>query len=191
MHKRVLVIASGNTERLALPHLTAHLQNHGIAIDVRIPPKNRPITAREVQNIIQTERFIPPAPDKYVVLVDTDGKSPEEALHPIRQGLQNNSLIRQTLSVHYAYAQWHLEAWYFADSRNLRIYLGRDMGEVNPNQPDQIQNPKHHLRQLLGEKTYTAQVSAEIAAGLDPQAISQRSPSFLAFLAAVRNGTEH
>ena len=66
--------------------------------------------------------------------------------------------------------------------------MGRDVGNIDANQPDQIENPKHHIQQLLGEKTYTALVSAEIAAALDTSTIAQRSPSFRSFIEAVRNG---
>ena len=42
MAKRVIVIASGETERLSLPHLLSYLKEEGIYVDdVRIPPRNR------------------------------------------------------------------------------------------------------------------------------------------------------
>ena len=189
MPKRVLVIASGNTERLALPHLTAHLQNHDIMIDVRIPPKDRQVTANEVYNIIQSERYVPPAPDKYVVLSDTDGKTPEAVLQPIRSSLSQRLGERFETAILYAYARWHLEAWYFADAQRLREYFfGRTLGSVDTSRPDDIENPKEHLIHLLAGRRYTALVSEEIARILDAQTIAQRSPSFAGFLAAVRNG---
>ena len=91
-------------------------------------------------------------------------------------------------AIQFAYAQWHLEAWYFADIAALRQYLGRAPGDIDPSNPDEIQNPKHHLRNLLGDRIYTAVVSEEIARTLHPQVIAQRSPSFDGFLDAVRNG---
>ena len=189
MPKRVLVIASGNTERLALPHLTVHLQSHGIAIDVRIPPNDRPVTANEVYRIIQSERYVPPTPDKYVVLSDTDGKPPEAVLQPIRSGLSQRLGEHFETEILYAYARWHLEAWYFADAQGLRDYfLGRALGSVDPSRPDDIENPKEHLKHLLAGRRYTAPVSEEIARVLDAPTIAQRSPSFAGFLAAVRNG---
>ena len=189
MPKRALVIASGNTERLALPHLTAHLQNHDIAIDVRIPPKNRPVTANEVYNIIQSERYVPPQPDKYVVLSDIDGKSVEAVLQPIRSGLSQRLGEHFETAILYAYARWHLEAWYFADTQRLRgFFSNRSLGSVDTSRPDYIENPKEHLKHLLGGRRYTALVSEEIARVLDAQTIAQRSPSFAGFLVAVRNG---
>ena len=190
MVKRVLVIASGRTEQLALPHLLAHLEEERIAVEVRIPDRGRQLRSNVVGPIILAAQydFQNGPPDKYVVLVDTDGKTAEDALRPLQEGLQRANVGRHVPSLLYAYAQWHLEAWYFADDRNLRDYLGRGIGSVDPNQPDLIENPKHHLMQLLGTKTYTSTVSEEIAKNLDADTIAQRSPSFAGFLAAVRNG---
>ena len=89
----------------------------------------------------------------------------------------------------YAYAQAHLEAWYFADADNLRQYLGRAPGQVDTSKPDEIDNPKLQLRHLLGERVYTARVSAEIAGTLDATTIALRSPSFRIFVEAVMNGS--
>ena len=188
--KRVLVIASGRTEQMALPHLLARLSAEGIAVEVRIPDRNRKLLPSTIAPIIRDSLydFAQAPPDKYVVLIDTDGKTAEDALRPLQEGLQRANVERHVPSLLYAYAQWHLEAWYFADARNLRGYLQRDVGNVDPNQPDRIENPKHHLMQLLGTKTYTSTVSEEIAKTLDAQTIARRSPSFAGFLAAVRNG---
>ncbi len=190
MVKRVLVIASGRTEQLALPHLLAHLRAEGITVEVRTPDRNRKLLPSTVAPIIYGSLydFTENAPDKYVVLIDTDGKTSEDVLRPLQEGLQRANVEQRVPSLLYAYAQWHLEAWYFADAGNLRGYLGRDVGNVDPNQPDRIENPKHHLLQLLGAKAYTATVSEEIAKSLNAQTIAQRSPSFAGFLAAVRNG---
>ena len=189
MLKYVLVIASGNTERLALPQLTAHLQNDGITVDVRIPPKNRPVTAGEVYSIIQSVQYDTPAPDKYVVLTDTDGKSPDAVLQSISSPLSQRLGGNFATAITYAYAQWHLEAWYFADAQGLRNFFGgRALGNVDASRPDGIENPKEHIKHLLGNRRYTAQVSEQIAVALDARTITQRSPSFAGFLAAVRNG---
>ena len=189
MLKRVLVIASGNTERLALPHLTARLRDYGIAVDVSIPPKHRAITAREAYRIIESERYNLPAPDKYVILVDADGKLPETVLQPIQSGLSQRLGEHFEAAVLYAYAQWHLEAWFFADDRNLRAYLGgRALGGVDTTQPDRIRNPKEHLKNLLSGRAYASRIAGQIASALEPDTIAQRSPSFAGFLSAVRNG---
>ena len=192
MPKRVLIIASGPTELNALPTLLDHLKLEGIEVDIRIPPGHHQLRPNVLCPIIYSAQYDSEhgSPDKYVILVDTDGKTPEEAISPIRQGLQRAQVLQKFHNVKFAFAQWHLEAWYFADAANLRTYLDRNMGSVNANDPDQIQNPKHHLRQLLGDRTYTAQVSADIAARLDYRTISQHSPSFRTFLEAIRNGEE-
>ncbi len=192
MAKRVVVIASGETERRVLPHLAAHLKDEGITVDVRIPSRNRQIRSAIIVSIVQSTLYDSPAgrPDKYVILIDTDGKSPEEALRPVQRNLQRSSLSQQVPSILYAYAQWHLEAWFFADSSNLRIHLrGRTLGNVDTTRPDAIENPKHHLQQLLGgARNYSALVSEQIASTLNAQTIAQRSPSFRNFVEAVRNG---
>ena len=190
MAKRVLVIASGPTERDALPHLLADLSKEEITVEIRIPDRHRQLRPSVVAPIIYSSLYDSGTQpyDKYVVLVDTDGKTAEDALRPLQEGLQRANVEWQVPSLLYAYAQWHLEAWFFADARNLRGYLGRDVGNIDPNQPDRIENPKHHLIQLLGVQTYTSAVSEEIARTLDADTIAQRSPSFAGFLAAVRNG---
>lgn len=91
----------------------------------------------------------------------------------------------------YAYAQWHLEAWYFADATNLRECLHRDLGSVDASKPDEIKNPKRHLMNLLLPHFYTSRVSEEIAGTLKPQTIEGRSPSFKRFVEAVKNGVDH
>lgn len=190
MTKRVLIIASGPTEQNALPKLLDHLKSENIEIDIRIPSGHRQLRPNVVCPIIISSLYDSDEgpPDKCVILVDTDGKSPDEAIGPVRQGLQRTQLSRSFQNIKFAYAQWHLEAWYFADAANLRGYLRRDVGNINPNEPDQIQNPKHHLRQLLGDAIYTAQVSEEIATWLNPSTIAQHSSSFRIFLETIRNG---
>ena len=72
--------------------------------------------------------------------------------------------------------------------RNLRDFIGRDLGNVDASQPDQISNPKNHLQNLLAQRVYTASVSEEIASKLSASAIAQRSPSFRGFISALLNG---
>lgn len=59
---------------------------------------------------------------------------------------------------------------------------------MNTSKPDEIQNPKQHLKNLLGDLTYTARVSEDIATSLDSLIIAQRSPSFGGFVKVVING---
>lgn len=191
MSKRVVVIASGETERRSLPLLTGHLAEHGIVVeDVRIPPRRGAINTAIAEKLVRSvwfEREDDARPDKFVVLLDTDGASPNEVIRPIREQLPNR-LLDIGASIQFAFAQRHLEAWYFADAQGLRRYLGRDLGSVDSSQPDAIANPKLHLRHLLGSRPYTALVSGAIAAELDAAAIADRSPSFREFVAAVKNG---
>lgn len=191
MAKEVVVIASGETERRSLPHLAAHLQAEGITVvEVRIPPRHRALNVEMAEKLLKAswfERLAAP-PDKFVVLVDTDGGDPDEALCPFREQMPSRIGPSIGAQIQFACAQSHLEAWYFADASGLRAYLERDLGSVDASKPDEIQNPKLHLKHLLGECAYTAVISEEIAKGLSAQTISQRSPSFQGFLEAVRNG---
>ena len=125
-------------------------------------------------------------PDKFVVVKDLDGKDPV-TMEPFRNRLLER-LTEIGVDVLFAYAQQHLEAWYFADAAQLRAYLGRAPGSVDTSRPDEIENPKLHLKHVLGDRPYTARVSAEIAEMLDADTIAGRSPSFGNFLAAMTNG---
>ena len=86
----------------------------------------------------------------------------------------------------YAYAQQHLEAWYFGDTANLRAFGAP--GHIDTSKPDESENPKGHLKNVLDDRVYTARISEEIAMSLDPKTIAGRSPSFRGFLEAVKNG---
>jgi len=192
MGKRVAIIASGETERRSLPHLLSHLCIEGIdVIEVRIPPGHRALNMEMADRLIKAtwyERISAP-PDKFVILVDIDGKDPNDVLDPFRKELPARIAPKINASLQFAYAQWHLEAWYFADGMGLRQYFdGSNLGSVDTSAPDQIQNPKLHLKHLLGQRAYTAVVSEEIAKALKADRISQRSASFQGFLKAVRNG---
>ena len=127
-------------------------------------------------------------PNKFVVLVDLDSAAADEVLAPFREDLPGRLGSQIGATVQYAYAQRHLEAWYFADAANLRTWIGGSLGSVDTSKPDEIQNPKLYLRHLLGDRVYTARVSEEIARTLDARTVAQRSPSFEGFLEAVMNG---
>jgi hypothetical protein len=191
MGKDVVVIASGETERRSLPYLVAHLRAEDLeVIEVRIPPGGKALNVEMAERLVKASWFARThdPPDKFVILVDTDGKAPDDVLHPFREQLRGRLGTRIDAQLQFACAQWHLEAWYFADSAGLRGYLGRDPGNVDTSKPDEIRNPKLHLKQLLGDRVYTAVISEEIARTLNPQTIAGRSPSFQRFLEAVRNG---
>ena len=193
MTKKVVIIASGETERRALPILWYKLGVGQIDIKVRIPPNHRKLRAAVARQIIQAERFGSGGepPHKYVILVDADGADPSDRIDVIRTQLFKNVQDEVRSRIKFAYAKWHLEAWYFGDAENLRAYLGnKALGNVDASHPDEIENPKGHLKNLLkrDQTVYTAQVSAEIAAQLDPQRIAGRSPSFVGLWRAVENG---
>ena len=191
MARNVVVIASGLTEQSSLPHLLSYLQDQGTYVtDVRIPPNNRALGYSVAEGIIKSIWYVDPdaAPQKFVLLVDADGKDPDSVLVPLQEKLTERLPDEIRVRVQYAYAQWHLEAWYFADATNLRAYLSRSAGSVDTSKPDEIQNPKLHLKHLL-PRTYTARVSEEIARTLNPRTIAGRSPSFKGFVDAVLNGT--
>ena len=75
---------------------------------------------------------------------------------------------------------------------SLRRFLGgSDLGSVDPSQPDKIENPKLHLKNLLRDSFYTARVSEEIAMTLNAETVSGRSPSFRGLLDAIKNGESY
>ena len=192
MGKHVVVVASGETERRSLPHLVSHLQDQDVFVDeVRIPPRNGAL------NVLMAERLIKAAwyeslgsssPDKFVILMDLDKKAPYEVLGTLQEQLPGRIGDEVGAKITYAYAQQHLEAWYFADAANLRDYLGHAPGDIDTSKPDEIQDPKNHLKNVLDDRVYTARISEEIARKLDPSTIAGRSPSFRGFLEAVKNG---
>ena len=132
------------------------------------------------------ERLASP-PSKFVVLLDIDRSMPKDVLAPFIEHLPGR-LVGVDASVQFAFAQRHLEAWYFSDSMNLRKFLRRDLGKADVSKPDEIQNPKLLLKHLLGQRVYTARISEDIARRLDAPTIAERSPSFKGFLDAVMNG---
>jgi hypothetical protein len=191
MGKDVVVIASGETERRSLPHLVTHLRSEDIAVvEVRIPPGGKALNVDMAEKLVKASWFerIAAPPDKFVVLVDTDGRTPDETLQPFRDQLPSRLGTKISAQLRFACARWHLEAWYFADIAGLRGYIERAPGSVDTSKPDEIRNPKLHLKNLLGERAYTAVISEEIAKRLDVLTIGQRSPSFQGFLRAIRNG---
>ncbi|SRR6266478_4877206 len=192
MSKQVIVIASGETERRSLPHLVAHLQADDIfVVEIRRPDGNKALSVEMAEKLVKAAWWALPEnvrPHKFVILVDANGKDPEQALRQFREQLPDRLGPKITASLQFACAQSHLEAWYFADVIGLRGYLGRDPGDVDTSKPDEIKNPKQHLKNLLGDRMYTAVISEEIARLLNAQTIAGRSPSFQGFVQAVRNG---
>ena len=162
----VVVVASGETERRSLPHLVSHLQKQGTSVDdVRIPPRNKALDVGVAEKIIKSIWYENPGaePDKIVLLLDVDRKSPDQVVGRMKEDLASRLPAEIKVRMQYAHAQPHLEAWYFADGVNLRGYLKRDLGRVDDTRPDEIENPKLHLKNILDEQVYTARVSAEIA----------------------------
>lgn len=104
----------------------------GVSVsDVRIPPRNRALDVQMAEKIIKSAWYENPAapPDKFVVLADADGADPDEVLDPFREDLPGRLGDEIGAAIQYAYAQQHLEAWYFADAANLRGYLGSSTGK--------------------------------------------------------------
>ena len=192
MGKRVIVVASGETERRALPHLLADMNRQGVTLDeVRIPPGNRSLSPKVCESIIKAtwyERLnTPSVPDKFVIVLDSDKRNPQDVIGEVRDNLVGR-LTQVKATIQYAFACQHLEAWYFGDAINLRKFLGRALGNIDESKPDDIENPKRHLKNLLGRRVYTAQLSEEIAQALDTKVMSDRSPSFRGFREALANG---
>ena len=184
MSRHVVILASGETERRALPNLLRHLRHEGISLEVRKPPRHGAITSDVAVKIAKACCWSAPRPHKLVVLLDADGRDPKEQLEPLQRRI-GRSLDDLDLKVSYAYAQWHLEAWFFADESGLRRHLDRNLGNVDASQPDHIDNPKLHLMNLLAGRLYTAE---RISRNLDASKITAKSTSFARFQDVVRNG---
>jgi hypothetical protein len=192
MGKRVVVIAAGETERRALPHLVKHLEAQGVLLlEVRIPPRQNALNIAMAEKLIKASWFerLESPPDKFVILLDVDGKVPIEVINSFKHQLPGRLGRGISAALQFTYAQWHLEAWFFADEQGLRLHLGKSLGSVDASAPDQIQNPKEHLKHLLHARAYTAVISEQIAKAIDSKTIAQRSPSFCAFLKAMSNGS--
>ena len=192
MGRHVVVVASGETERRSLPHLVSHLRDQGVFVDeVRIPPGNGTLNVSMAERLIKAAWYASlgsSPPDKFVILVDLDNRAPDDALGALQDELPQRLGDEVGAKIKYAYAQQHLEAWYFGDTANLRAYLGHAPGHIDTSRPDEIENPKNHLKNVLDNRVYTARISEEIAMSLDPKTIAGRSPSFRGFLEAVKNG---
>lgn len=190
MAKQVVVVASGETERRALPHLLRHLSAPGIVIEVRMSSNHRALTVEMTRKIIVAawyEKQASTPPDKFVVLLDADAKEPAAVAAGHEAELLPRLEKQIPVPVLVVAAKWHLEAWFFADPASLRGYLGRDLGAIDTSSPDAIQNPKLHLKSIY-PGIYTARIAEEIARMTEPDVVRPRSPSFAKFEKAVRNG---
>lgn len=195
MARKVVVIVSGETDRLAIPHLCRHLLREAELFEVRKPPGNAALTPEQATKLVKAAWYEMNgrgnAPDKFVVLVDADAnmQTPAIAAKPFEEMLAN--LVDIPAPRFVAVAVRHLEAWFFAHAEQLREFLKRDPGNVDTARPDEMQNPKLHLMNLLSSRSrvYTARVAEQIAELLDPDTIECRSPSFASFIGKVRNGT--
>ena len=80
MGKRVVVVASGETERRSLPHLVSHLRDQDVFVDeVLIPPGNGALNALMAERLIKAAWYASPSsapPDKFVIIMDLDKKTP-------------------------------------------------------------------------------------------------------------------
>jgi hypothetical protein len=162
--------------------------------EVRKPPGNATLTPEQTVRLICASwyelkgRGTPP--DKFVVLIDADAnaRTPALAAKPFEEAIANLADIPAVKLV--AVAVRHLEAWFFAHAEVLREFLGRAPGQVDTSHPDEIDNPKFHLINLLQSRSrvYTARVAEQIAARIDPSIVQGRSPSFADFTGKLRNG---
>ncbi len=191
MPKRVVIVASGATERAALPNLLGFLASEDIEVrDVRTPPRHRGLTVDVARAVVRAAWFElrhHEPPQKFVILVDADGGSGQQAISRL-DGLEEK-LADLPVPVKRAAAKWHLEAWFFADEQGLRRFLGTGLGSVNSTAPDSIENPKHHLKNLLAPRLYTSRIAGEMSAMISGLTVRARSPSFQSFVEAIRNGS--
>jgi hypothetical protein len=192
MSKNVVVIVSGETDRRSVPLLCRQFFQQAESFEVRKPPGNAALTPEQATRLIKSAwyelRGRGSAPNKFVVLVDTDGGDPTQVAKPFEEAVAKLVDIPPPKLV--ATAVRHLEAWFFAHAEELREFLGRDLGSVDSSRPDEIDNPKLHLMNLLRSRSriYTAPVAERIATRLDQHTIEGRSRSFAGFLGKLKNG---
>lgn len=194
----VLVVASGSTERAALPHLLREVEsgtNHRL-VEVVIPPGHRALNGKIVSQLATAGYWKHHAGGsevgKIVVLHDADRRDPGAVREELESELESllTKLTNRGVHVLVAVAKPHIEGWFYADGESLRDFLGRDLGAAGGCAPDDMENPKLHLTHLLKQRGrhYTARTAGEIASRTDPGRCRTRSPSFAAFELAVRNG---
>lgn len=196
MAKKVVVIVSGESDRRSIPHLCRHVLQQTEYFEIRKPPGNAAFTPEQAIKLIKAAWYEMNGrgnePDKFVVLVDADASAqePELAAKPFEKAVAHLADIPAPRLV--AVAVRHLEAWFFGHTEKLREFLNRDPGNVDTSRPDEIDNPKLHLTNLLQsrDRVYTARVAEEIAGLLDPHTIEGRSPSFAGFVNKLRNGAQ-
>ena len=191
MSKQVVVIASGETEHRAIPHLVAHLQAEDIVVvAVRIPARGKALNVEMAEKLVKAAWFersaTPPA--KFVILVDTDGKTEDLVQGPFREQLAARIGANINPQLQYAWRTVASRGPGFSPIAQDSEDTSSETGHVDSSKPDEIRNPKLHLEHLLGVRAYTAVISEEIAKRLNAETIGQRSPSFQGFLEAVRNG---
>lgn len=187
--KQVIVIASGDTERLALPHLLRELIDQEISLDIRVSPHGS-LTIDRVSRVARAAywdmKMRGRDPSKFVILLDADAEDREETIRRFEVVAERIQDLQ--VPTYVSAAKWHLEAWFFADEQSLRSFVGRSLGGVDASRPEAIERPKEHLRNLL-DRPYTARVAARIAAVLSPEAVRAKSPSFVDFESKIRNGS--
>ena len=114
MGGHVVVVASGETERRSLPHLVSHLRDQGVFVDeVRIPPGNGALNVSMAERLIKAAWYASlgsSPPDKFVILVDLDNRTPDDALGALQDELPQRLGDEVGAKIKYAYAQQHLEA---------------------------------------------------------------------------------
>ena len=86
MAKKVIVVVSGESDRRSIPFLCRHFLEQAEMFEVRKPPGNATLTPEQTVKLVKAGwyemngRGMPP--DKFVILVDSDGKAPVVAAKP-------------------------------------------------------------------------------------------------------------
>ena len=85
--KGVVVVASGQTERRAIPILVAHLEGSGASLSgVRTPPRNGALNVDMAESLIKAAWYGGPStrPEKFVIVLDVDRGNPEKLIASIK-----------------------------------------------------------------------------------------------------------
>ena len=187
-----LILASGLKEWYALPVLCRHFcEDAGVRV---VFPDHSAALIHQVAPLLQLH-WRPDVDPPCVILVDTHRLSPSQAMEPVQQKVdamvQRGDLSPAARnSIRWAYAQPHLEAWFFADPSGLARYIGCDEADLGV--PGTIRDPQGVLRGLMTQhmpgrrRNYGASRAKDIADGLDARVVLANSPSFKTLIDAIQ-----
>jgi len=162
--------------------------------DARIHPRScggRPNLLRKFPSHLEGFKFVEAGRpvDMAVVIVDADGKDPDELERSMRSRIANRKYPFR-LGVQFHAVQNAMEAWLLsgveAIARVVQSRTGRVVTSTHGS-PQLLLHPKPFFRKLLIDHgiDYTSAVATEIAQHVDLQVLSEKCSRFTVFARAV------